>query len=97
MKNIIKGEGHRSGGVHRPKILKEKEEGEFAKCIAKLAKNGFSLTGKKVQQTAYKYAHENRIKGFSVKHEAAGYKWLCNFIQHHRKLKIKKASQISKN
>ena len=37
------------------------------------------------------------MKWFSVKYEAAGYKWLHNFIQHHKKLKIKKASQISKN
>ena len=52
----MKGEGHRSGGAHRPKVLKEKEEGELAKRIAKLAKNGLPLTGKKVWQTAYKYA-----------------------------------------
>ena len=69
----------------------------MAKRIAKLAKNGFPLTGKKVRQTAYKYARENRIKGFSVKYEAAGYKWLHNFIQRHKKLKVKKASQISRN
>ena len=94
MKNIIKGEGHRSGGAQRPKVLKEKEEGELAKYIAK---NGFPLTGKKVWQTVFKYAQENRIKGFSVKYEAAGYKWLCNFIQCHKKLKVKKASQISRN
>ena len=32
-----------------------------------------------------------------MKYESAGYKWLCNFIQHHKKLKVKKASQISRN
>ena len=32
-----------------------------------------------------------------MKYEEAGYKWLHNFIQCHKKLKIKKASQISKN
>ena len=94
LKNIIKSEGHRSRGARRPKVLKEKE-GELAKRIAKLAKNGFPLTGKKVQKV--KNAHENRIKGFSVKHAAPGYIWLCNFIQHHKKLKVKKASQINKN
>ena len=32
-----------------------------------------------------------------MKYEAAGYRWLHNFIQHHKKLKVKKASQISRN
>ena len=53
-------------------MLKKKVEGELAYRIVKLAKNGFPLTSKKVCQTAYKFARENGIKGFSIKYEAVG-------------------------
>ena len=92
----MKVEGHLSGGNWRSKMLKKKVEGELARRILKLVKNGFSLTGKKVCQTAYKFARENGIKGFSMKYEAVGYKWLRNFMKRHKYLKIKKATQISK-
>ena len=82
----MKGEGHLSGGNQRSKLLKKKVEGELARRILKLAKNGFPLTGKKVHQTAYKFARENGIKGFSIKYEAVGYKWLRNFMKRHKLL-----------
>ena len=88
LKKILKGEGHLSGGNWRSNMLKKEIEGELAHRILKLAKNGFPLTGKKVCQTAYKFARENGIKGFSMKYEAAGYKWLWNFKRRHEHLKI---------
>ena len=68
----------------------------YFSCRKRL-KNKFPLTGKRVCQTAYKFARENGIKGFSMKYEAAWYKWLRNFMRRHKYLKIKKATQISKS
>ena len=93
----MKDEGHLSRGNWRSKVLKRQVEGELACRILKLVKNGFLLTGKKVHQTACKFARENGIKGFSIKYEATGYKWLRNFMKRHKFLKIKKATQVSKN
>ena len=93
----MKGEGHRSGGSQCSKILMKKVEGELAHRICKVAKHGFPITGKKLQQTAFKYARENNMKGFSTKTAAAGYKWLHGFMGRNERLAVKKATQISCN
>ena len=70
-KEDSEGEGHLSVGNRRSKMLKKKREGELAHRILKLVKNRFPLTSKKVCQTAYKFAKENGIKGFSMKLQGA--------------------------
>ena len=50
---------------------------------------GFPLTPKEIRSTAYDFAVDNDIIGFSDRKEIAGHKWFSLFLKPHDFLRVK--------
>lgn len=60
-----------------------------------MAERGFPLTKSDVQQLAFQYARQNKIKGFSEKAGCAGHYWFRNFLLRNPGLRMRKPEVLS--